>query len=96
VTHHPAFYGLSFPRSGPSSDDGLLWDAFTGNTALPAILAHHADRVPFVFSGHTHRARESRLDSIQGYNVGGDYHFKRLLLLDWPAGTVQAHTFGDP
>jgi 3',5'-cyclic AMP phosphodiesterase CpdA len=95
VTHHPAFQGLSFPRSGPPSEDGLLWDAFAGNSALPALLARHAARVPFIFCGHTHRARENRLDSIRGYNIGGDYHFKRLLLLDWPRRTVQAHTFGD-
>jgi 3',5'-cyclic AMP phosphodiesterase CpdA len=96
VTHHPAFYGLSFPRSGPPSEDGLLWDAFSGNTLVPALLTCHAERVPFVFSGHTHCARENQLGAIRGYNIGGDYHFKRLLLLDWPAGTVQTHTFGDP
>lgn len=96
ITHHPAFYGLSFPREGPPGPDGLLWDAFAGNAALEAVLARHADRVPFAFSGHTHRARENTLGPIRGYNVGGDYHFKRLLLLDWPAGTVEAHTFGDP
>src|SRR5205807_1749089 len=40
VTHHPPFYGLSFPRSGPPTTmDGLLWDAFTGNTALEAVLS---------------------------------------------------------
>ena len=32
----------------------------------------------------------------RGYNIGGDYHYKRLLLLDWPAGTVEEHVFGDP
>jgi len=47
-----------------------------------------------VFSGHTHRARTSTLGKIRGYNIGGDYHFKRLLLVDWPAGTVTAHVFG--
>jgi 3',5'-cyclic AMP phosphodiesterase CpdA len=97
VTHHPPFYGLSFPRPQPPSTlDGLLWDAFTGNAALEALLARHADRVPFAFCGHTHRARENRLGGIRGYNVGGDYHFKRLLILDWPAGTVTAHEFGAP
>src|SRR5262249_46291169 len=96
VTHHPPFYGLSFPRPWPPSPDGLLWDAFTGNAALAEVLARHAPRILFAFCGHTHRARENHLDTIRGYNVGGDYHFKRLLLLDWPAGTVEAHTFGRP
>jgi hypothetical protein len=26
--------------------------------------------------------------------VGGDYHFKRLLLVSWPEQTVEAHDFG--
>jgi 3',5'-cyclic AMP phosphodiesterase CpdA len=96
ITHHPAFHGLSFPRLGPAGPDGLLWDAFAGNASLEAVLARHASRVPYVFSGHTHRARESRLGGIHGFNIGGDYHFKRLLLLDWPPGPVESHVFGNP
>jgi predicted phosphohydrolase len=97
VTHHPAFYGLSFPRAGPATSlDGLLWEAFSGNRTLEALLVRHADRIPFAFCGHTHRERENTLGNIRGYNIGGDYHFKRLLALDWPAGTVGAHVFGDP
>src|SRR5581483_3967660 len=88
VTHHPAFYGLNFPREAPPKNlDGLLWDALSGNQALERILETRAERIPFVFSGHTHRARENRLGPIRGYNIGGDYPFKRLLTLDWPAGT---------
>jgi predicted phosphohydrolase len=96
ITHHPAFYGLNFARTGPVTADGLLWDAFSGNRSLEVLLGRQAARIPFVFSGHTHRARENTLETIRGYNIGGDYHFKRLLLVDWPAGTVEAHTFGDP
>jgi len=97
VAHHPPFYGLTFPRLlPPITVDGLLWDAFSGNQQLETVLSRWNDRVPFVFCGHTHRARENKLVNIQGYNIGGDYHFKRLLLLDWPAGTVQAHEFGNP
>ncbi len=97
ITHHPAFHGLSFPRpTSPTSLDALLWDAFSGNRMLESVLAREAERVPFVFCGHTHRARENTLGTIRGYNIGGDYHFKRLLLLDWPAGTIKAHVFGDP
>jgi predicted phosphohydrolase len=106
VTHHPPFYDLSFPRpprgaAGPLPGDPdhtrfldrVLWDAFGGNRALEDLLARHQDAVRFAFCGHTHFARENRLGSIQGYNIGGDYHFKRLLLLDWPAGTVEARVF---
>ena len=96
LAHHPPFYGLSFPGERPSSADGLLWDAFTGNRAIEEVLSAHAERVPLVFCGHTHRARENTFGPTRGFNVGGDYHFKRLLLVDWPAGAVTAHTFGDP
>jgi 3',5'-cyclic AMP phosphodiesterase CpdA len=95
VTHHPPFDGLNFPPSDPVSIDRLLWEAFSGNTALAALLQRRADRVPLAFCGHTHRAREGQLGPLRGYNVGGDYHFKRLLLLDWPSGSVEAYTFGD-
>jgi Icc-related predicted phosphoesterase len=94
VTHHPPFCGLSFPRIGEPSVDGLLWDAFAGNRSLEELLSKHAARIPFAFCGHTHRERENRLATIHGYNIGGDYHFKRLLLLELPSGEVEAHTFG--
>ena len=97
VTHHPPFYGLTFPRPRPPVHlDGLLWDAFSGNRALEELLRGTQARIAFAFCGHTHRARENNLGGIRGYNVGGDYHFKRLLCLDWPEGKVEAHTFGDP
>ncbi len=97
VTHHPPFYSLTFPRPAPpTSLDGLLWDAFSGNRALEELLRKHAERIAFAFCGHTHRAREGNLDSIRGYNVGGDYHYKRMLRLDWPDGQVEPCTFGEP
>ena len=96
VAHHPPFYGLSFPRQAPPTTlDELLWDAFAGNHSLEKVLAENAGSIPFAFCGHTHRAREATLGTIRGYNVGGDYHFKRLLLLTWPDGAVEAFTFGD-
>ena len=96
VTHHPPFYGLGFPRPFSSTAlDSLLWDAFCGNRGMEAVLTRHAERIAYAFCGHTHRARAEMLGGIRGYNVGGDYHFKRLLWLEWPAGTVTAHQFGD-
>jgi predicted phosphohydrolase len=97
TTHHPPFYALGFPRLlPPVTADGLLWDAFTGNRALEGYLERRAERISFAFCGHTHRAREGRLGAVRGFNIGGDYHFKRLLRLDWPSGRVDAHVFGDP
>lgn len=96
VTHHPPICALGFPRPVPATSlDSLLWDAFCGNSAMEELFERHAERIAFAFCGHTHRARETVWHGIRGYNVGGDYHFKRLLLLDWPAGTIEAHQFGD-
>jgi predicted phosphohydrolase len=96
VTHHPPFHELSFPvPDGPLPLDGLLWEAFCGNRAMEEVLRRDADRIPFAFCGHTHQARAGRLGPIYGYNIGGDYSTKRLLVLDWPAGTVTAQEFAD-
>src|SRR4030095_9657045 len=97
LTHHPAIYGLGFPRPGPPSvPDGLLWDAFSGNTAMEEILRAHAKRVALIFSGHTHRARENELNGARAINIGGDYHFKRLIEFDWPGANLCAREFGNP
>jgi len=95
VTHHPCFLGLSFPFDNqPLELDQVLWNAFSGNRTVEDALRRHAERITFAFCGHTHRARENTLGPIRGYNIGGDYHFKRLLWLSWPAGTLTARTFG--
>ncbi len=96
VTHHPPFYELGFPRVGPLSIDAMLWDAFCGNRTMEELLTRHAARIDFVFCGHTHLARSATIKGIRGYNVGSDYHFKRLLLVQWPAGDVEERIFGNP
>lgn len=96
VAHHPPLRCISFPeKQPPLTLDDLLWEAFGGNQAMEELLTRHADRIDFAFCGHTHRAREGDWHGIRAYNVGGDYHFKRLLWLDSPAGEVTAHQFGD-
>ena len=94
VTHHPAFRGLNYPAKVPLILDDLLWKAYSGNMKLEEALAQRAERVAFAFSGHTHCARESCLGGIRGFNIGGDYHFKRLLWLEWPTGKVEQIDFG--
>jgi predicted phosphohydrolase len=97
MTHHPAFRALSFPRPIPAQGlDALLWEALSGNAALEALLQKRAERIPIILSGHTHRDVERALGPARGFNIGGDYHFKRMLLIDWPAGTVESFVFGDP
>lgn len=94
VTHHPSFRGLNYPAPEPLQLDDLLWKAFSGNAQLENVLAQRADRVAFTFCGHTHCEREGRLGGIIGHNIGGDYHFKRLLWLEWPSGKIEAVQFG--
>jgi predicted phosphohydrolase len=97
VTHHPPFRALGLPEHGPDpSLDELLWDAFTGNRRVEELLARYDGHVPLAFCGHTHLVREAALGSVRGYNVGSDYHAKRLLLVEWPGGTVTDRRFGDP
>jgi predicted phosphohydrolase len=94
VTHHPPFRGLNYPKQEPIGLDGVLWEAFSGNTAVEKLLEANAARIPFAFCGHTHFAREARLGTIRGINIGGDYHFKRLVRLDWPTGALRTTQFG--
>ena len=97
MTHHPAFHGLTFQRGAPAHGlDELLWEALSGNTMLETVLAQHADRLALIVSGHTHRDAEARLGPARGFNIGGDYHFKRMLLFDWPSGAIETFVFGDP
>jgi predicted phosphohydrolase len=97
LTHHPAFHGLGFPRAAPAQGlDELLWEALSGNRGLETVLAKHAGRIPLILSGHTHRNAEAQLGPARGINIGGDYHFKRMLIVDWPAGTIDTFVFGDP
>lgn len=93
VTHHPAFRELNFPEDGPITVDRMLWQAFSGNRALEELLERFADRIAVVFSGHTHRARYGRLGRIEGYNIGGDYEWKRLLRFRWPERSIEAREF---
>lgn len=89
ITHHPPLRDLGLPLLEPLRElDDLLWECFSGNAGMEQLLARSADFVPFAFCGHTHRAREVSWQGIRGYNIGGDYNFKRLLTLDWPRGDV--------
>jgi predicted phosphohydrolase len=96
VTHHPPMRCISFPeKQPPLTLDDLLWEAFGGNRALEELLARHAERIAWAFCGHTHRTRRAIWHGIRGHNIGGDYHFKRLLWLNWPRGNACEYQFGD-
>lgn len=95
VTHHPPFRGLNYPKPEPMDRDALMWEAFSGNAGVERLLREYGDRVPLAFCGHTHFARDGAFGGTRGFNVGGDYHAKRLLRFDWPdAAAVRATEFG--
>ena len=94
VTHPPPFRVLNYPLPPERGLDELMWEAFSGNTRLEELLQQRAARIPLAFCGHTHYARTGEWAGIRGHNVGGDYHFKRLLWLDWPSGAIRAIEFG--
>jgi 3',5'-cyclic AMP phosphodiesterase CpdA len=97
VTHHPPVRELSFPEPyGPPDVDRLLWASLMGNRTIENLLRQRTGRIPLTFCGHTHRARESEVAGGRGFNVGGDYHFKRLLWFDSPDTHALAHQFGNP
>ena len=93
VAHHPPLRGLLYPAREPPPLDALLWRAFSGNTRVEELLTANAERIPLVFCGHTHAARDCEVGPMRGFNVGGDYGWKRLLRIDWPSGTVTAEEF---
>lgn len=93
VVHHPPLRGMLYPAREPPPLDALLWRAFSGNARLEAELTQRATRVPFVFCGHTHTARHCDVGPMHGINIGGDYHFKRLVWIDWPSRTVTEEEF---
>jgi 3',5'-cyclic AMP phosphodiesterase CpdA len=96
VTHHPPVRGLSFPEpDAPPDLDRLLWLALMGNRTVEQQLQGRSERIPLTFCGHTHRAREAPVAGGRGFNVGGDYHFKRLLWFDGPDAPAVAHQFGN-
>ena len=97
VTHHPPLHGISFPQKRPPLTSRR--SAVGGIRRQPRRWRNCSAATPSASPSPSAATRTARAGvywhGIRGYNVGGDYHFKRLLWLDWPAGTVTDHQFGD-
>jgi len=92
IQHHPPVRELFYPTPLTSTYQ-LFWLAYTGNRRMQeAVLAE--PRVKTVICGHTHAACEADVQGKRCINIGGDYHFKRLLLLDTDTGMEQWWEFG--
>ncbi len=91
VTHHPPVRELFYPTE-LVTDDQKFWLAYTGTRAMDAWVRQDA-RFDYVFCGHTHAACEARIGPTTCLNVGGDYHFKRLIRLDLSSDTANQQEF---
>jgi 3',5'-cyclic AMP phosphodiesterase CpdA len=92
VQHHPPVRELFYP--GPvTSVEGRFWLAYTGNRRMQeAVLAE--PRIRWVICGHTHAHCAAEVAGKRCLNIGGDYDWKRLLLLDTGTGEERWWAFG--
>jgi 3',5'-cyclic AMP phosphodiesterase CpdA len=87
VQHHPPVRELFYPRPATTME-GRFWPAYTGNRRMQeAVLAD--PRVATVICGHTHAYCAAEVRGKRCRNIGGDYAWKRLLLLDTDTGEEQ-------
>ncbi len=84
VQHHPPVRELFYPTPLTTLEQ-KFWLAYTGNRRMQdAVLGD--PRVTTILCGHTHAAHSADVEGRRCLNMGGDYHFKRLLLLDTETG----------
>lgn len=92
IQHHPPVRELFYP-SALTTLDQRFWLAYTGNRRMEeAVLAE--PRVRTVLCGHTHAFQEVWVGERRCLNIGGDYGWKRLLLLDTETGEERWWEFG--
>ncbi len=90
--HHPPFSELFYPMKTKSSDDELMWLAYTSNRAIAELLPRYP-KLRYVFCGHTHAARAATVGQIRAFNIGGNYDWKRLAVLKLPEDEVAFEVF---
>jgi 3',5'-cyclic AMP phosphodiesterase CpdA len=92
IQHHPPVRELFYPTPLTTIYQ-RFWLAYTGNRRMQDVVL--ADpRIRTVICGHTHAACVADVDGKRCLNIGGDYDFKRLLLLDTESGAEQWWEFG--
>ncbi len=92
VQHHPPVRELFYPTPLATVEQ-RVWLAYTGNRAMEELVLHDS-RIRYVVCGHTHAACEANVRGRRCLNIGGNYHWKRLLLLDTHTGTERWWEFG--
>lgn len=92
IQHHPPVRELFYPTPLTNTYQ-RFWLAYTGNRRMSDVVLSEP-RIRTVICGHTHAACEATVAGKRCLNIGGDYHFKRLLLLDTETGEEQWWEFG--
>jgi 3',5'-cyclic AMP phosphodiesterase CpdA len=92
LQHHPPVRELFYPTPLVSTYQ-RFWLAYTGNRRMADAVLSDA-RIRTVICGHTHAACTADVAGKRCVNIGGDYHFKRLLLLDTATGAEEWWEFG--
>jgi predicted phosphohydrolase len=91
IQHHPPVRELFYP-SALTTVEQRVWLAYTGNRQMEAAV--RADpRIRWVLCGHTHAACEATVAGKRCFNVGGDYDWKALVLLDTTAAVAERMEF---
>lgn len=91
IQHHPPVRELFYP-SALTTVEQRFWLAYTGNRRMQDLVL--ADpRVTTILCGHTHAACAADVGGKRCLNIGGDYDWKRLVLLDTETGDEQAWEF---
>lgn len=92
LQHHPPVRPLFYPTPLATADQ-KFWRAYTGNRRMQRVVLDDP-RIGWVVCGHTHAACDALWIGKRCLNVGGDYPWKRLLLIDTDSGVVEAWEFG--
>jgi predicted phosphohydrolase len=84
IQHHPPVRELFYPT--PLTEiDQKIWLAYTGNRRMQDLVLSDP-RIVIVLCGHTHAYCEAEVAGKRCINLGGDYDYKRLMLLDTETG----------
>lgn len=89
--HHPPLRELFYPTAATTAEQ-RFWLAYTGNRRMEAAVLG-VPGVGWVFCGHTHAALAADVEGRRCRNVGGDYGWKRLILIDTLTGEEHAQEF---
>jgi predicted phosphohydrolase len=91
VQHHPPVRELFYPTTLTTVEQ-RFWLAYTGNRRMQDAVLEDP-RVTTVLCGHTHASCEATVAGRRCRNIGGDYNWKRLLLLDTGTREEQWYDF---